>query len=88
MAKRKIANPEAPYGTRADGSPRKRPGPRTRAPNSKARTIRAGDEEWGLWSEAAHARGLSLSQLIRQALNSEIARAERPDPQQHVEHNS
>lgn len=69
-AKKKIADPNAPYGTLADGSPRKKPGPPT--VHGTPRSIRVSDAEWEAWHRAAKSRGSTVSDEIRRLMNESI----------------
>jgi hypothetical protein len=42
-----------------------------------ARTMRVSDADWASWHAAAKARGLTVSELIRRAMQRELARSVR-----------
>ena len=61
---------QAPYGVRADGTPRAKPGPRVRLENCRNRSLRVADVEWDTWHAAAAAEGISVSEAARRLLNA------------------
>lgn len=65
----KAADPKAPYGTRADGTPRQKPGPKSSVgENTRQRSLRVPDALWAEWQAVADKRGVSLSEAIRQLM--------------------
>ena len=75
MAKKKIKNPKAPYGTCADGRPRAKPG---RPPGGHGgrrlvmKSLRVDPAEWAAWREQSAAAGMRHSEWIRKVINAAI----------------
>lgn len=76
--KKVIADPNAPYGTCADGTPRKKSGPPPLMDAARPRSIRVGQAEWTYWSTQAQRRGVTISELIRELMAAELGTPAKP----------